>query len=158
DPFLAHSSVPVTFTQEDFEQVTAGNYVVKVIYLPNPQFQDLATTALDEIVSSRLEPGVDPIAEAHRRGNILLVNRLGNICLEAPNPPALDAPSPYLPKPAPPPAAPVPPGPLGPPPPGAVGVPTLPPNNPVPGPMVPYDAVGTGKPLLLNPQGPPMQM
>lgn len=156
DPFLAHSSVPVTFTQEDFEQVTAGNYVVKVIYLPNPQFQDLATTALDEIVSSRLEPGVDPIAEAHRRGNILLVIRLGNIDLQAPNTPAMDSPSPYLPKPAPPgPAGAVPP----PPPPGGMaGVPTLPPNYPVPGPMVPYDAVGTGKPLLLNPQGPPLVM
>jgi len=169
DPFLAHSSVPVTFTQEDFEQVTAGNYVVKVIYLPNPQFQDLATTALDEIVSSRLEPGVDPIAEAHRRGNILLVIRLGNIDLEAPNTPAMDSPSPYLPKPAPPPAIPAgPPAPAGPGagpvPPGMPGpggmaaVPTLPPNYPIPGPMVPYDAVGTGKPLLLNPQGPPMMM
>ena len=44
------------------------------------------------MVSSRLEPGVDPLAEAHRRGNILLVVRLGNIDLEAPNTPAMDAP------------------------------------------------------------------
>ena len=40
--FLAHSAVPVTFTEEDFNQVAAGNYLVKVIYLPDPQFQDLA--------------------------------------------------------------------------------------------------------------------
>src|SRR5262249_3365224 len=32
--FLAHSSVPLTFTADDFDQVRAGNYVVKVIYLP----------------------------------------------------------------------------------------------------------------------------
>lgn len=91
--FLAHSAVPVSFTEEDLEQVASGNYVVKVIYLPDPQFQDLASTGPDEVVSSRLEPGQDPIAEAHRRGSILLVVRLGNIDLEAPNTPAMDAPN-----------------------------------------------------------------
>src|SRR5262249_45752739 len=88
--FLAHTSVPLIFTQEDFDQVAAGNYLVKVIYLPNPQFQDLAVTGPNEIVSSRLEPGADPIAEALQRGNILLIVRMGNIDLEAPNTPALD--------------------------------------------------------------------
>jgi hypothetical protein len=103
--FLAHSAVPVSFTEEDFEQVAAGNYVVKVIYLPDPQFQDLATTGPDEVVSSRLEPGVDPIAEACRRGSILLVVRLGNIDLEAPNTPAMDDPSPFQKNPMTPPGA-----------------------------------------------------
>src|SRR5207244_1960555 len=70
-------------------------YLVKVIYLPDPQFQDTATTGTDEVVSSKLDPGVDPIAEAHRRGSILLVIRLGNIDLEYPNTPAMDAPTPY---------------------------------------------------------------
>ncbi len=93
--FLAHSAVPISFTEEDFEQVAAGNFVVKVIYLPDPQFQDLAATGPDEVVSSRLEPGVDPIVEAKRRGSILLVARLGNIDLEAPNTPAMDAPNPF---------------------------------------------------------------
>jgi hypothetical protein len=93
--FLAHSSVPVTFTAEDFEQVAAGNYLVKVIYLPDPQFQDLAAAGPNEVVSSRLEPGVDPIAEACRRGSILLVVRLGNIDLEAAGTPPMEAPSPY---------------------------------------------------------------
>ena len=92
DAFLAHSAVPITFTDEDLDQVATGNFVVKVIYLPEPQYQDLATVGPDEVVSSRLEPGVDPLAEAHRRGNILLVIRLGNIDLEAPNTPAMDAP------------------------------------------------------------------
>jgi hypothetical protein len=95
DPFVAHSSVPVAFTDEDFDQIAAGNMLVKVIYLPDPYLQDQAITAPDEIVSTRLDPGVDPIAEAHRRGNILLVVRVGNINLEAPNTPAMDAPSAY---------------------------------------------------------------
>lgn len=88
--FLSHSAVPVGFTNEDFEQVNAGNLVVKVIYLPDPQFQDLA--AAEEIVSTRLEAGVDPVAEANRRGTILAVIRIGNIDLEDPTTPAVDAP------------------------------------------------------------------
>lgn len=90
--FLAHSAVPIGFTEEDFEQVAAGNLVVKVVYLPDPQFQDLAVAGPDEIVSSRLEPGVDPIMEAQRRGAILAVIRIGNIDLEAPNTPAMNMP------------------------------------------------------------------
>src|SRR5262249_60274489 len=85
--FLAHSAVPLTFTPDDLEQVRAGNYVVKVIYLPYPQFQDLAVAVPGEVVSTRLEPGADPIAEALQRGSILLVVRLGNIDLEAPGTP-----------------------------------------------------------------------
>jgi hypothetical protein len=103
DSFLAHSAVPVSFTNEDFDQVAAGNYLIKVIYLPNPNFQEFVTTGPEEVVSSRLEPGVDPIAEAHRRGSILLVVRLGNIDLELANSPAMDAPGQYGPSPASPP-------------------------------------------------------
>src|SRR5207244_4162061 len=98
ETFLAHSAVPVSFTNEDFEQVQAGNYLVKVIYLPYPQFQDLAAAGPDEIISSRLQPGADPIAEAHQRGNILLVIRMGNINLELQNSPPMDAPGAFAPK------------------------------------------------------------
>jgi hypothetical protein len=95
--YLAHSSVPVTFTDEDFEQVDSGNFLVKVIYLPDPHNQDLAVTAgPNELVSTRLEPGIDPIVEAQRRGTILLIVRMGNIDLGAPNTPAMDAPNPYM--------------------------------------------------------------
>ena len=92
DTFLAHSTVPIAFTEEDFEQVAAGNLVVKVVYLPDPQFQDLAVAGPDEVVSTRLEPGVDPIAEATRRGSVLAVVRMGNIDLELTNTPSLHAP------------------------------------------------------------------
>lgn len=94
--FLSHSAVPIAFTDEDFKQVTSGNYVVKVVYLPDPQYQDLAFTGPDEIVSTQLEPGADPIAEAQRRGSILLVIRMGNMDQEAPNTPAINAPAPGM--------------------------------------------------------------
>jgi hypothetical protein len=95
--YLAHSSVPVTFTDEDFEQVDSGNFLVKVVYLPNLANQDLATVAgPNELISTRLEPGVDPIVEAQRRGTILMIVRLGNIDLNAPNSPAMDAPNPNM--------------------------------------------------------------
>jgi hypothetical protein len=93
DAFLAHSAVPVEFTNEDFDQIAAGNYVVKVIYLPDPQFQEVAATGIEEITSTRLPPGVDPITEALRRGCILLVIRMGNMDQEAPNTPPIDAPA-----------------------------------------------------------------
>jgi hypothetical protein len=90
--FLAHSAVPINISEEDLEQVSAGNFVVKVIYLPDPAYQDLTAAGPDEVVSSRLEPGVNPVAEAQRRGSVLAILRIGNIDLEAPNTPAMDAP------------------------------------------------------------------
>jgi hypothetical protein len=144
DTFLAHSAVPVAFTDEDFEQVAAGNYVVKVIYLPDPQFQDLATTGPDEVVSSRLEPGVDPIAEAKRRGCILCVVRVGNIDLEAPNTPPMNAPNQYMLRGMPPMG---PGGPMGGMPPGG----PMGPGGGGPGPMVPYGFMQQGRPLMMGP-------
>lgn len=77
--FLAHNSVPLDFSEDDFKQVVDRNYIVKVIYLPDPQFQDAAGAGPGEITSAQLEPGQDPIQEALRRGSILLVLRIGNI-------------------------------------------------------------------------------
>jgi len=93
--YLAHASVPVTFADEDFRQAADGNLVVKVIYLPDPAFQDFAALGgADEIVSTRLEPGADPVAEAQKRGTILAVIRLGNIDLENKASPSMTAPPP----------------------------------------------------------------
>jgi hypothetical protein len=78
EAFLAHNAIPVQFTEEDFDQVLAGNFVTKVIYLPDPEFQELALAGVETLVSTRLDPGVDPIVEADRRGSILAVVRLGN--------------------------------------------------------------------------------
>jgi hypothetical protein len=78
DAYLAHSPIPVQFTEEDFDQVLSGNFVTKVIYLPDPEFQELALAGVETLVSTRLDPGVDPIAEADRRGSILAILRIGN--------------------------------------------------------------------------------
>lgn len=82
DAYLAHNPVPCQFTEEDFDQVGAGNFVTKVIYLPDPKYQELAISGVETLVSTRLEPGVDPVIEADRRGTILMVIRLGGISLE----------------------------------------------------------------------------
>jgi hypothetical protein len=112
--FLAHSAIPLAFTDDDFEQVISGNLVVKVIYLPDRQFQDLATAGPDEVVSTRLDPGVDPVEEAQRRGSVLLIVRMGNIDLEAPHTPGMEMPNPYLRGPAMMPGAPIAPTPMPP--------------------------------------------
>jgi|SRR5262245_11858090 len=82
EAFLAHNAIPIQFTEEDFDQVLAGNFVTKVIYLPDPEFQELALAGVETLVSTRLEPGVDPIVEADRRGSILAVVRIGNKDIE----------------------------------------------------------------------------
>jgi hypothetical protein len=84
EAFLAHNAIPVQFTPEDFDQVLTGNFVTKVIYLPDPEFQDLALAGVETLVSTRLDPGVDPIVEADRRGAILAIVRLGNKDLQTP--------------------------------------------------------------------------
>ena len=82
--YLAHSAIPIQFTQEDFDQVAAANFVTKVIYVPDPKYQELALAGVDTLVSTRLDPGVDPITEADRRGSILAIVRMGNKDLEIP--------------------------------------------------------------------------
>jgi hypothetical protein len=85
DAYLAHNAIPLQLTAEDFDQVIdGGNFVTKVIYLPDPKYQELAISGVETLVSTRLEPGIDPILEADKRGTILLILRLGAIDLEMP--------------------------------------------------------------------------
>jgi len=84
DAYLAHNSVPIQLTEEDFDQILTGNFVTKVIYLPDPDFQELALAGVETLVSTRLDPGLDPIVEADRRGAILAIVRVGNKHLEMP--------------------------------------------------------------------------
>ncbi|MBR6435941.1 MAG: hypothetical protein IKS45_05490 [Thermoguttaceae bacterium] len=85
--FLTHQAISVSFTDEDITQVLSGNFVTKVIYLPDPEFQELAIAVgtPDTLVSTRLDPGVDPITEAARRGSIMAIVRLGNIDIQKGN-------------------------------------------------------------------------
>ena len=97
DAYLTHNQIPVQFTAEDLDQVEGGNFVTKVIYLPDPRYQELAVANVETLVSTRLEPGVDPVLEADKRGTILLIVRLGGINLEmdaAGSPVPSDAPMP----------------------------------------------------------------
>ena len=85
DAYLSHNSTPLEITDEDLDQVESNNYVTKVIYLPDPRFQELAIAGVETLVSTKLDPGVDPVAEAERRGTIMVVLRMGNMDLEMPN-------------------------------------------------------------------------
>jgi len=78
EKFLAHNAIPVQFTEEDLDNVMSGGFVTKVVYLPDPEFQELAQSGVETLVSTRLDPGVDPIIEADRRGAILAIVRLGS--------------------------------------------------------------------------------
>jgi hypothetical protein len=91
--FLSEHSVPVGFTADDFRAVKAGDYVVKVIYLIG-QPQDFFSGEVGEVISTQVDAGVDPIAEATRRGSILAVVRMGNIELGKRALPAINYPPP----------------------------------------------------------------
>ncbi|MBI2825705.1 MAG: hypothetical protein HYX69_13555 [Planctomycetia bacterium] len=84
DAYLAHNAIPYQLTDEDFDQVLSGNFVTKVIYLPDAEFQELALAGVETLVSTKLDPGVDPIVEADRRGSILAIIRIGNKDLQVP--------------------------------------------------------------------------
>ena len=84
DAYLTHNSVPLQITDEDLDQIETNNFVTKVIYLPEPKFQELAIAGVETLVSTRLNPGVDPVSEADRRGTIMAVLRIGNMDLEMP--------------------------------------------------------------------------
>jgi hypothetical protein len=86
DAFLAHNTIPFQLTEEDLDQVTTGNFVTKVVYLPDPDYQELAVAGVETLVSTRLDPGVDPVVEADRRGSILAIIRIGNKDLESAGP------------------------------------------------------------------------
>jgi hypothetical protein len=92
DAYLSHSCVPIQITDEDLDQIQANNFVTKVIYLPDPQHQELAIAGVETLVSTRLDPGLDPVAEADRRGTILAVLRVGNMDMESPEASAMIAP------------------------------------------------------------------
>ena len=87
EAYLAHNSIPIELSDADLDQVESTNFVTKVIYLPDPLHQGLAIAGVHTIVSTRLEPGVDPVSEADRRGTILAVFRVGNMDLEMPGAP-----------------------------------------------------------------------
>jgi hypothetical protein len=79
--FLAHAYVPVSFTDEDLDRAAAGDFVVRVLYLPQGErVRDPDGPAVAPV--SRKE-AADPIAEARRRGHVVAVLRLGGIDLEA---------------------------------------------------------------------------
>ncbi len=92
EAYLAHSCVPLQVTDEDLDQIQANNFVTKVIYLPSPQHQELAIAGVETLVSTRLDPGLDPVAEADRRGTILAVFRCGNMDMESPEATAMVSP------------------------------------------------------------------
>ncbi|MFO0919942.1 MAG: thioredoxin domain-containing protein, partial [Planctomycetaceae bacterium] len=62
-------------TDEDLDQIASGNSVTKVAYLPQAKLQMLPDAAIETLVSTRLNPQVDPIEEAKRQGEILAVLR-----------------------------------------------------------------------------------
>lgn len=83
--FLDHNAIPINLTDNDLDQVDSGNFVTKVIFLPAPEFQNLAIAGgVDTIVNTQLPAGADPVVEAQNRGAVLAVVQIGNKDLALP--------------------------------------------------------------------------
>ncbi|MCA9047631.1 MAG: hypothetical protein KDA89_02820 [Planctomycetaceae bacterium] len=82
--YLQHNAVPIEITEEDLEHVNSSNMVTKVIYLPDPEFQARAIAGVETLVSTRLDPGIDPVQQAEQMGTIMAVLRFGNKDLQPP--------------------------------------------------------------------------
>ena len=90
--FLDHNAIPINLTDNDLDQVDSGNFVTKVIFLPAPEFQNLAIAGgVDTIINTQLPAGADPVVEAQNRGAGLAVIQIGNKDLSLPG--AYDDPS-----------------------------------------------------------------
>lgn len=74
-PYLEHNAIPVQVTPEDVDAFLSGQPRTKVIYLPDEENQRLGEARVEIVVNTELDTGVDPIAEADRRGSILAVVR-----------------------------------------------------------------------------------
>ena len=92
--FLKWNAVSISFGDEDIDAVLSGKFVTKVTYLPAPEFQEVALP-VETIVSYRLDPGADPITEAARRGDVVVILRIEpratsakERCIEAQSTPA----------------------------------------------------------------------
>lgn len=81
EAYLDKNAIPVSFTEADWDAILQGRFVTSVVYLPDSEDGLLAA---ETIVDRMLEPGVDPIVEADRRGAILAIVRLGNVPLQRP--------------------------------------------------------------------------
>ncbi len=77
--YLDHNALPIEFSLQDIQNIQAGNFVTKVVFLPSQQYQNLALAGgTSTVVSTQLPPGADPIVEAQNRGAILAVVQIGN--------------------------------------------------------------------------------
>lgn len=71
--YLKHNSVPIVITNEDLDLSPINSMpVVKVVYLPHPKTQELAVKGIETMVSTRVDPSVDVVTEAAKRGSVLI--------------------------------------------------------------------------------------
>ena len=73
--YLSHNAVPIEITHDDIEQCASDKFLTKAVYLPNANHASRALIGIETLVSTRLDAGVDPIAEARRRGKLIAVIR-----------------------------------------------------------------------------------
>ena len=76
--YLQSNSIPISLTDEDLDVIQNGAYLTKVYYRSDPMYRESAIAGVESLVTTRLDPGIDPVRESERRGAILAVLRIGS--------------------------------------------------------------------------------
>src|SRR5262249_50074980 len=69
--------VPIPFTEQDIDDIAAGRFLTKVIYLEDPEKAPAVATKGDQPLEIDLPPDRDLLFEAHQLGRPMLVVRVG---------------------------------------------------------------------------------
>jgi hypothetical protein len=77
-PFVDHNAIPFAIPREGIDHAISGNLVTIVVYLPRPENAEIALAGVATLVTTRLDPGADPLREAQKQGHVLGILRLGD--------------------------------------------------------------------------------
>jgi YHS domain-containing protein len=80
EEYLRKNAITICFEEADFDEVLGDRgFITKVIYLPHADPGANSPQGVETLVDRLLEPGLDPVVEADRRGTILAIVRLGTV-------------------------------------------------------------------------------
>lgn len=84
EQYVASNSIPILLSDEEIDLIESGTFVTKVYYRPDAKYRELIDAGVEGEVAVKLLPGQDPVAEADRRGIIIVVLRIGSRDQEPP--------------------------------------------------------------------------
>jgi hypothetical protein len=73
DALPKNNGTPVEINQAELDAAVSGTAVTKVLYLQNAEGETPSKPRIAEVTTTQFVPGIDPVAEAGRRGDVLAI-------------------------------------------------------------------------------------